>query len=605
MGRNTTLKIGNAGGFWGDDPGALKRQVEGGHLDYISIDFLAEITMSIMQKQYAKDPTRGYAYDFVSMLEGVLAKLLKNKTKIITNAGGINPKACAKAISALAKSQGLSPKIAIVSGDNIIGKIDAFVAEGILFKNMETGEEFSSVRKRIEAANVYFGAKPVADALSLWDPDIIVTGRVTDTGITLGCMIHEFSWSLDDWDKLSSGIVAGHILECGTQATGGNFSDWHLIKNYMNMGYPIVEVSPDGTFVVTKHSETGGLVSVDTIREQLFYEMGDPKVYLTPDVVADFTTINLKDDGRDRVRVFGVQGYEPTDLYKVSMAHSDGYKCTGSILISGPDAESKAKTFARIFWERLDLSFDETSNEFIGLNSCHKSIGSDGSAREILLRLSARGRDQKSMNVFRKSISSLILSGPPGVTVLSEGVGRIQQVVSYWPALMPKSFVTPEIINFDENNNESIFVEDVAIGKFNSASKADQIAEKAVAKVAEIHTRIKDSDIPLAKLCLARSGDKGDTANIGVIARNIESYNFLYELLTAQFVKDLFQEHCQGKVRRFVVENLLGFNFLLENSLGGGGSKSLRADAQGKTLAQALLSFRVDVPKDIRNDLGV
>ena len=267
--RTTPIKIGNAGGYWGDDPNALFRQVNGGRLDYITMDFLAEVTMSIMQKQRSHDPSLGYARDFIPMLEGVLAKVLKDKTKIITNAGGVNPEACAAAIAAMAKKMGLNPRISVVYGDDILERLDELQKKGCEFSNMENGQKFADVASRIEAANVYFGAAPVVAALQD-DPDIIITGRVTDTGITLAAMIHEFGWDMGDWDRLAAGIVAGHIIECGCQSTGGNFTDWRQVESWDNIGYPIVEVHPDGTFVVTKHANSGGLVSVDTVREQLF-----------------------------------------------------------------------------------------------------------------------------------------------------------------------------------------------------------------------------------------------------------------------------------------------------------------------------------------------
>lgn len=599
MSRTTKLKIGNAGGFWGDDPFALKRQVEKGHLDYISIDFLAEITMSIMQKQYANDPTKGYAYDIVAMLKDVLPQLLKNKTKLITNAGGINPKACAKAIQDMAKTLGCEPKIAVVYGDNILNDIDALETQGARFLNMETGEDFSLIRTQLEAANVYFGAMPVVEALRKWNPDIIITGRVTDTGITLAPMIYEFNWSWNDWNKLASGIIAGHLIECGTQVSGGNFSDWEKVAHYDDMGFPYIEMNSDGTFVITKHEKTGGLVSVDTVREQLFYEMGDPHSYITPDVVADFASVKLKAAGENRVEVSGIQGYEPTPFYKVSMAYRDGFKCSGSILISGPNARKKAETFNSIFWKRCKLSsFLETHTEYIGWNACHRSLGHQEDGNEVLLRLSVRSHAESDLKTFRKLISALILSGPPGVTVLSEGVGKVQSVVSYWPALIAKNLVHAKLAC----QNEEFEILDPQIGHYNPKTSADQIAKIADQNLKEAFTKNKENNgesVRFYDLCLARSGDKGDTVNIGVLARNAQAYEFIKRELTAQKIKNLFQEFCSGTVTRFSLDGLHGLNFILEKSLGGGGSRSLRADAQGKTFSQALLRQEIHVPIDL------
>lgn len=597
MNAKKMIRIGNASGYWGDDPDALERQVNGGRLDYISMDFLAEITMSIMQKQRGRDPSAGYARDFVPMLEKVLDRALEQGTKIITNAGGINPAACAEAIDAMARRLGRRPKIAIVSGDDILDQLGALRRGGCAFSHMDSGADFASVEARIQAANIYFGAAPVAAALAL-GPDIIITGRVTDTGITIGPMVHEFGWSLDDWHKLASGVVAGHIIECGSQATGGNFTDWHLVKTFSGIGYPIVEVEADGSFTVTKHPGSGGLVSVDTVREQLFYEMGHPRAYLTPDVVADFSTIRLEATGADRVRVSGVKGQEPTPLYKVSMAYSDGYKCIGEIAISGPDARRKAEAFAATFWERAGTGFAATSTEYFGLNACHRSLGHADEANEIILRLGARDADQKKLKRLAKLVPSLILSGPPGVSILG-GVPKVQEIVSYWPALMPKQAVHPLVALWREGTSTGDAVTTTRSGDFRLGDDTaiKQVATAATRSIREVLA--KDSGTPLIAIALARSGDKGDSANIGVMARSEAAFAWLDTWLTAQRVKDYFQELCVGRVVRYRLDNLKGFNFLLEQSLDGGGTMSLRVDAQGKTFAQALLRQRAPIPAEV------
>ena len=596
----TSITIGNASGYWGDDPEALSRQVNGGRLDYISMDFLAEITMSIMQKQRRRDPDAGYAKDFLPMLEQVLPKLLANKTKIITNAGGINPGACAEAISVMAKRLGLNPRIAVVHGDNILDHLDELRTRGCAFANMETGKPFEEIDKRVEAANVYFGATPVVAALT-WDPDIIITGRVTDTGISIGPMVHAFGWRWDDWDKLAAGVVAGHIIECGSQATGGNFSDWHLVKSYKNIGYPIIEMQADGSFVVTKHPNTGGLVSVDTVREQLFYEMGSPTAYITPDVVADFSTIQLSADGPNRVRVSGIKGCEPTPLYKVSMAYSDGAKCVGEIAISGPNARRKAETFAGIFWDRAGTDFTATETEYFGLNAFHRSMGGADEANEIILRLCARDNDPKKLRRFAKVVPSVILGGPPGVCILG-GVAKTQEIVSYWPALMPKSAIQPRVALYEGGFVNEHEVTSTRSGNFQANESDRQVADKVSQSTSAAAAAAK-TGTPLYEICLARSGDKGDTANIGVMARSPKAMAFLDSYLTAQRIKDWFQELCLGRVVRYRLDNMQGFNFLLENSLGGGGTLTLRADAQGKTFAQAVLRQRVQIPAEVLADV--
>lgn len=612
--KKDVIRIGNAGGYWGDDPEALKRQVTGGHLDYISMDFLAEVTMSIMQKQRSHDPKLGFARDFIGMLEEVLPQLLARKTKIITNAGGVNPQGCAEAIVALGKRLGLAPKVAIVHGDDIMADIATLQSKGCNFQNMESGADFASVADRIQSANIYFGAAPVAEALK-WDPDIIVTGRVTDTGITVGAMLHEFGWSTSDWDKLAAGVVAGHIIECGCQSTGGNFTDWHKIPSFDNMGYPVLEVHRDGSFYVTKHPGSGGLVTVDTVREQLFYEMGNPHSYITPDVVADFATIQLDQTGPDRVRVTGVKGYEPTPLYKVSMAYNDGFKALGAIAISGPEARAKAEKFASIFWNRVAPEqtsaghssgepgeLTETSTEYFGWNACHRSLGGKDDGNEILLRLGARSATEKPLRRFGKMIPSLILSGPPGVCVIG-GVPKAQEIVSYWPALMPKSVVRPKIAlcEIDRGIHSETIVPPEQSGSFDPAAfKPDQVSDEPTC---DVITAIGDQSHPeavaLSTICLGRSGDKGDMANIGILARSPKAYTFLEKYLTAQKVKDLFQELCQGRVTRYCLPNMSGLNFLLDEALGGGGTVTLRTDAQGKTFAQALLRHKTLIPADI------
>jgi hypothetical protein len=599
MSQKKVIRIGNAGGYWGDDPNALERQVKGGRLDYISMDFLAEITMSILQKQRSNDPEMGYAKDFLGMLKGVLPKLLADKTTVITNAGGVNPQSCARAIAKLANDMGLQPRIAIVYGDDILPDLKDLQAKGCKFANMENGEDFATVQNKIQAANIYFGAAPVVEALK-WNPDIIVTGRVTDTGITIAAMIHEFGWKLNDWDRLASGIVAGHIIECGSQSTGGNFSDWEKVPSFDNIGYPIVEVNEDGSFVVTKHPGSGGLVTVDTVREQLFYEMGHPEAYITPDVVANFSSIQLAQDGQDRVRVFGVKGFEPTPLYKVSMAYEDGYKSIGSIMISGPNARRKAEAFSEIFWKRCPGPFIETLTEYVGFNACHRSLIHREEGNEILLRLGARAKDEKELRLFGKMIPSLILSGPPGVAVIG-GVPKAQKVMSYWPALMPKDVVHPRIALYEkgEISGEKV-VTSTPVGHYAPTEAKAQVATQASKPIAEVIKEYEgDQLLPLSRICLARSGDKGDMANIGVMARSQAAYEFLDKYLTAQRVKDLFQELCHGTVTRHSLPNMQGFNFLLDQALGGGGTMTLRIDAQGKTFAQGLLAQRVAIPQNL------
>lgn len=600
------LRIANAGGYWGDDPHALRRQVMGPlPVDVISIDYLAEVTMSILQKQKLKDPKAGYARDFVTQVDPLLEEILRRRIRIITNAGGVNPVACAEALAAVARAKGLNLRLAVVDGDNIAGRIAELREQGVDFRNMETGEGFDSCADQVLAANAYFGAMPVAEALR-HGPDIVLCGRVTDTGITLAAMIHAFDWPADDWDRLASGIVAGHIIECGAQATGGNFTDWRKVPSFLDVGFPIVECEVDGSFVVTKHPGSGGLVTCQTVREQLLYEMGHPQSYLTPDVIADFSTIQLLQDGPDRVRVSGVKGRPPTDLLKVSIAHADGFKASGSLIVSGPDARAKADVFAKVFWERSAMEIrkaelppvESACTEFIGDDATHRGLTPAHSPTEILLRLSVRGHDKRPLEVYRKLLPSMILSGPSGVAVTG-GAPAISDVVSYWPALVPQACTQAKVRVWEERGTgslEKIFESPelewpVTLG---SADIEDPPADPWDEETVAVGRVLR---VPLMRIAHARSGDKGDTANIGLIGRSPECYAWLRENITAERVRRWFDTLCHGEVLRYVVPNLWALNFLLTESLGGGGTLSLFIDAQGKTLSQALLRCEVEVPE--------
>jgi hypothetical protein len=606
----TMIRIANAGGYWGDDPFALRRQVCGPlKLDYVSIDFLAEITMSILQKQKQKDPKMGYAGDFISQLAPLLKTCKERGIKIITNAGGVNPQACAEALFELARKVGVDLRVALVEGDDIAARLPEIVKQpGCAMKNMETGEKFDDVVSKVLSANVYFGAMPVVEALKN-NPDIIICGRVTDTGITLAAMIHEFGWQQSDYEKLSHGIVAGHIIECGAQATGGNFTDWKKVKNFVDVGFPILECEADGSFVVTKHPGSGGLVSVQTVREQLLYEMGHPQSYITPDVIADFTSIQLNQEGEDRVRISGVTGRLPTDLLKVSVAYSDGFKASGTLIVSGPDARAKAEVFAEIMWQKLSAELSraglpqcrKTMTEFIGDDSTHRGLSPHSSAKEVLVRFGALADEKATLQVFRKILPSLILSGPSGVAVTG-GAPIISDVVSYWPALIPQDVALGRVWVGEVTQTKK----DVAVLAQSKELNWPQTGGTADISIApqDGHSckRIdlsKTKRLPLWSIAHARSGDKGDTANIGLIARSPECYAWLRENVSAELVKGWFATICQGQVTRYNVPNLWSLNFLLEESLDGGGTMSLCIDAQGKTLSQALLRCEMEIPLDL------
>jgi len=580
------IRIANAGGYWGDDLAQFQRQVELGPVDYVTLDFLAEITMSIMQKQRARDPRAGFARDFVAQVEGALPLLIERNIRVISNAGGVNPLACRGALLEMAQLRGRPLEVAAVVGDDLMGRLGELNATGVTLDNMDDGAAFSKVRDHVSSANAYFGAWPVVEALKT-GAQIVVTGRCTDTGITLAPMIHAFGWAPDDWDRLAAGIVAGHIVECGAQATGGNFTDWRRVGHYESIGYPVLEVSADGSFVVTKHPGTGGAVTVRTVKEQLVYEMGDPRSYITPDVVADFGTIRLEQAGKDRVRVWGVRGRAAPASLKVSASYLDGWKASGTLIISAPEAAEKARAFAAIFWKRLGLSFAACHTELIGHSACWGPLAPPVEAPEVLLRLSVRDSERSKIEQFAKLVPAVILSGPPGVAVTG-GRPQAQEVVAYWPALAPRDKLKPLLVTRDGER---------ALDWPTPLAQPQRPAAMPRPKWPRAKGSPKRVRVPLAALAHGRSGDKGDTCNIGVIARAPEIYPWLKRALSANLVKRRFKGICLGRVERHEVPNLWALNFLLHESLGGGGTVSLRLDAQGKTLSHALLALEVEVPR--------
>lgn len=446
------IRIASGQGFWGDLIDAPYHQVTKGPIDYLVMDYLAEVTMSILQKQKNKNPELGYARDIPELMKRILPICKENNIKVITNGGGVNPVSCANAVIKVAEELGIKNlKIGIVVGDNILDRLDDMISSGAELKNMETGEPITSVKDKLLSANVYFGAFPIVEALQK-GADIVITGRTTDTGLTLAPMIYEFGWSKTDYDKLSAGTVAGHILECGAQSSGGNFlGDWKSIPNMAEIGFPIAEAFPNGEVIITKHENTGGRVSFETVAEQLLYEIGDPKSYITPDCVADFTSIKLEDLGNDKVRVFDVKGFPETEFYKVSCSYSDGYSASATLTYSWPEALTKAKAADQILRKRLenlDLTFDEIRTEFVGYNACHGPLAKqlpEDDINEIMLRVAVRSHDFYSVERFGKEIAPLILTGPPSVTGFAGGRPKPSEVVAYWPALIPKSLVEPEI----------------------------------------------------------------------------------------------------------------------------------------------------------------
>ncbi len=445
------VRVASGQGFWGDWLEAPRRQVEGGDVDYLMLDYLAEVTMSILQKQKERDPNMGYARDFVGAIESVLPAIATRGVRVIANAGGVNPRACAEAVRQVAIKHGVAGavRIGVVTGDDLLPRLDELIAGGHALANMETGEALSTVRDRVLSANAYIGSVPIVEALAR-GANIVITGRSTDTALTMAPLRHEFGWAGDDWDRLAAGIIAGHIIECGAQCSGGNcLYDWQNIPDLANVGYPIVEASADGTFVVMKHPNTGGRISVPTVTEQLVYEMGDPHSYITPDVVADFSTIQLEAAGTDRVRVFGIKGRPATDKLKVSIAYRAGFKAVGTLVYSWPDALPKAQLADRVLRERLDnlgLSFDSILTEFVGVSATHGPLaGPPNDPPEVQLRVGVRGPDKVKVERFTREIVPLVLNGPPSVTGFAGGKPKVEEIAAYWPALVDKTVVQTKV----------------------------------------------------------------------------------------------------------------------------------------------------------------
>ena len=448
--KGRVVRVAAGQGFWGDWLEAPVRQVQGGPIDYLMMDYLAEVTMSIMQKQKSRDSKAGYARDFIPLMERILPDLVRKRIKVTSNAGGVNPRGCAEAVLQTARAIGLANQVSIglVTGDDILGRLDELIAAGHALENMETGQPLSDIRDQVLSANAYLGMAPIVEALGK-GADLVVTGRVTDTGLTLGPLVHEFGWPADDWDKIAAGTVAGHIIECGAQCSGGNLlKNWRGVKGLENPGFPIVEASPDGSFVVTKHPNTGGVVSVASVTEQLVYEMGDPHGYITPDGIADFTTIRLAQAGRDRVRVTGIQGAPRTPMLKVSIAYFYGYKAVGTLVYSWPEAFDKARAADRVLRGRLEdlgLAYEQILTEYVGANATHGALSGppDPDVPEVQLRVGVRARERAPVERFTREIAPLVLTGPPSVTGFAGGRPAVEEVVAYWPALIDRRQIEP------------------------------------------------------------------------------------------------------------------------------------------------------------------
>ncbi len=444
-----SLRVANGQGFWGDWIEAPKRQVRAGPIDYLTMDYLAEITMSIMARQKFSDPDRGYARDFVHLMDEIMAECLEKDIKVITNAGGLNPESCRDALLEIAEEQGLSVNVGIVTGDDINGRLDELMDQGANFDNKDTGESFETMEDAVLTANVYFGAPPIVECLDE-GADIVVTGRCTDSSIVIAPAVHEFGWDFDsDYDRLASALLAGHLLECGGQATGGNYQGkWQEVEGLENLGYPIAEFQENGDFVVTKHEELGGQVERDSVMQQLVYEMDDPAHYIVPEVIMDMTETTVEDAGENRVAVQGVKGKPPTDQYKVSMSYLDGFQLVGNFVLAWPDALAKAERIEELMRHRIDemdLEYEKLNFEYLGVDGVHGPATPDPpeDPPEVVLRLAIRGPNEDDLKALGREFSPMIFRGPACANILGDGRPKPRPIPQYWPALIDKNLVEP------------------------------------------------------------------------------------------------------------------------------------------------------------------
>lgn len=586
------LRIGGAAGFWGEAALATPQLLAAGGLDFLVYDYLAEITMAVLARARAKDPAAGYATDFVTAaMAPSLAEIARQGVRVVSNAGGVNPEACAAALRREIAAQGLDLQVAVVEGDDLLGRA-AELAEAAP-RDMFTGAPFPPLEK-IASINAYLGAFPIAAALDR-GADIVVTGRCVDSAVTLGACIHRFGWGAADLDRLAGGSLAGHILECGPQATGGNFTDWQAVAEGMaGIGYPIAEVREDGTFDVTKPASTGGLVSRGTVAEQLLYETGDPQAYVLPDVVCDFSGVTVMEAGPDRVRVAGARGRGVPDTYKTCITWQDGFRSGHYFTFYGLDAEAKAQAFAKAALTRArDVlqggmlpDFSDVSIELIGSESQFGGLRQSGAAREVAAKIAVRHPEARGVGVFLKEAVGLGLSAPPGLSGFAGARPKPSPVLALFSCLLPKAQVP-------------VAVQDAAGRNTVPAAAGVRLlaAEPPAPPLVPQARRV--IEVPLIRLAWARSGDKGDIANIGVIARRPDLMPWIWEALDETHLRRVFGHFWDGRMERFFLPGSLSMNILLHGALGGGGTSSLRNDPQAKGYAQLLLAAPVRVDADL------
>ena len=593
------VRIGCGAGFWGDSAEGPKQLVESGEIDYLVLDYLAEITMSLLARARIKDPNAGYATDFPAVIAALAPKLKSGGIKVVTNAGGVNPQACKAAIDEKLKALGIDLKVSIVTGDDLLPRAAEFAGT----REMFSGEPMPA---KLWSMNAYLGAFPVAAALD-GGADIVLTGRCVDSAVVLGALIHEFGWKADEFDKLSAGSLAGHVVECGAQATGGISTDWEEVaQDWDRMGFPIAICRPDGSFIATKPANTGGRVVPETVAEQIVYEIGDPSAYLLPDVTCDWRHVQLKQLGENRVEVTGARGRAPTASYKVSATWQDGFRTTGTMMIGGVDAVKKAEAVAaailkrtrRMFEQRGLADYTRTDVEVLGSEANWGANSRRRDAREVILKVSVHHADKNALEIFGREFIPPATAMAQGITGFSGGRPSPTPLVRLFSCLVPKDAVPIEV------DGQAFQNPSPASGR-GAGERAARGAEAPLAMPAPSPSiplpRAGEGSkaVPLIALAYGRSGDKGDAGNIGILARKPEYLPLLRDQLTPEAVAAYFAHFAPSKVERFEIPGLSGFNFLLHNALGGGGMASLRYDPQGKMLAQILMDFEIDVPAEL------
>lgn len=586
-----TVRIGGASGFWGDSSVGAPQLLRQGDVEYLVFDYLAELTMSVLASARLKDDRAGYATDFVTVtMRTLLRELKEKKVRVVSNAGGMNPRSCADAVAEIAAELGVNVRIAVVEGDDVVALLPQ------LRTSVREIQKGTPLPEKPVSANAYLGALPIKRALDE-GADVVITGRCVDSAVTLGILMHEFGWTADDYERLAHGSLAGHILECGCQATGGIHTDWERVPDWPNIGYPIAECRKDGSFVVTKPPGTGGLVSSATVGEQLLYEIGDPANYILPDVVCDFTQVKMKQVGPDRVEVNGARGRAPTPHYKVTTTYLDGYRSGVQLTIVGFDAANKARRTAeailektrRIFAEHNYGDYTATNVEVVGTESLFGPHANAAQTREVILRLSVRHPSARALGVFAREIASAGTCFAPGTTGSGSGRPKASPSIKQFSFLLEKTQLKPTVTI----GNEVLHVV-VPEGVAAAPSDAGRI-ERSVGQLAA-----PDSDaveVPLIAIAYGRSGDKGDTSNIGLIARTPALLPVLRREVTEDRVRSWLAHLVKGRVTRYDLPGIHAVNFLCEDALGGGGMASLRLDPLGKAMAQILLAMPVSVPR--------